>query len=469
MRHALQLVLCGTVTSVMLLGCQPELEVTDSGVAADGGRSQSDSGVSDAGIPRTDAGTLDAGAPADAGISTVDSGSFDAGEIDAGPSPADAGISDAGLHDTDAGGLPIDGGARDSGSADSGATVDAGPPLPSWVPTSIGTWVELPNTSIATVAPAPAPAGMMSAKVAPFSSLAIDPRDSRVYSAANGGNVDYSGNEVDRLILETETPHWEQIRAPTAGVSVTNGTAYYADGSPSSRATGYGITVDTVGNRVMTWGGVPWGSHGTVIFTVDGFRIGDDTWDPPGTFPDVPSSLAFPAMTTDPATGNVYAFSMGSAVWVRATNAWLPLTQLPPVDAWTAASAFDSTRNQILLLGDTPQSRALYSVSTGTLSLVTLSGSEAAAVNSGARGAALSYVAAVDQFLFRTGEAGGSVLQINPVTLAVTPFATTGGTAIPVTSSYSTKILNKFLYAPRLKGFIYVPTYAGNAWFLRVH
>jgi hypothetical protein len=64
----------------------------------------------------------------------------------------------------------------------------------------------------------------------------------------------------------------------------------------------------------------------------------------------------------------------------------------------------------------------------------------------------------------RRGNAGGEVFQVDPVTYAVAPFGTTGGAAIPATMNGP---YNKFLYVPRLGGCVYVPTYRGNAWFLK--
>jgi hypothetical protein len=55
---------------------------------------------------------------------------------------------------------------------------------------------------------------------------------------------------------------------------------------------------------------------------------------------------------------------------------------------------------------------------------------------------------------------------IDPDTFAVTQLATTGGGSVPSTLNGP---YNKFLYVPRLGGAVYVPSYSGNAWFLRLH
>jgi hypothetical protein len=96
---------------------------------------------------------------------------------------------------------------------------------------------------------------------------------------------------------------------------------------------------------------------------------------------------------------------------------------------------------------------------------ITLTGPNAADV-SGAGSAAMIYVAVIDSYLIRLAGAGGTVYQVNAANFAVTTFTTAGGASVPSTVNGP---FNKFLYVPRLRGCVYVPSYSGNAWFLRVH
>lgn len=84
----------------------------------------------------------------------------------------------------------------------------------------------------------------------------------------------------------------------------------------------------------------------------------------------------------------------------------------------------------------------------------------------GAGKGALTYVAALDGYLIRLGTAGGTVYHVNAATFETTAFPTTGGTAVPSTENGP---YNKFLYVPRLKGCVYVPSHSTDTWFLRVH
>jgi hypothetical protein len=127
-------------------------------------------------------------------------------------------------------------------------------------------------------------------------------------------------------------------------------------------------------------------------------------------------------------------------------------------------SAMDTTRGRILILGGTNGDRHTYTLSSNTLAQITLTGANAADV-SGATEGALVYVAAIDRYLIRLGGPGATVFQVHPSTFDVTTFATTNGASIPLTANGP---FNKFLYVPRLRGCVYVPT-SGNVWFLRVH
>jgi hypothetical protein len=70
----------------------------------------------------------------------------------------------------------------------------------------------------------------------------------------------------------------------------------------------------------------------------------------------------------------------------------------------------------------------------------------------------------LDAFLVHTGDAGGTVYRINAQTFVVDILPTTGGANQPATTN---NVWRRFLYLPKLKGIVYVPTYFGNVWFLR--
>jgi hypothetical protein len=75
------------------------------------------------------------------------------------------------------------------------------------------------------------------------------------------------------------------------------------------------------------------------------------------------------------------------------------------------------------------------------------------------------YVPSLDAFLLRQSGSGGTVYRINASTFAVSSQTTSGGASVPATLNGP---FNKFIYVPNLSGCVLVPTYTGNAWFLKV-
>jgi len=130
--------------------------------------------------------------------------------------------------------------------------------LPAWVNNlQPGQWYEIPNTSLSSVDPSPIPPGVEgpAAKVIDWTSFVVDTRTSKVYSVANGGHQGYGGNEVDALDLERSQPLWSQVLAPTPAAQVLNCQAFYADNTPTSRHTYYGVTFNEFDDRFMLFSG----------------------------------------------------------------------------------------------------------------------------------------------------------------------------------------------------------------------
>lgn len=347
--------------------------------------------------------------------------------------------------------------------------------LPAWVSAlPIGGWYQIPNTSLSSIDPSPLPPGITGpeSKILAWTSFVVDTRTSKVYSVANGGHSNYAGNEVDELNLELDQPAWIQRLAPTPNNQIVEEVTHYADGRPTSRHTYYGVTFNEINDRIMLVGGARFGfSFGYGISTMDSYNITANTYSPAGTHPNIsPSGLAtFIGFNTvgNPLTGDIYSFgNSASGKWTRATNTWTATGASGP-SPWGvyAMSAMDTTRGRILILGGTNGDRHTYTLLNNTLAQITLTGANAANV-SGATEGALVYVAAIDRYLARLGGSGATVYQVHPSTFDVTTFATTNGASIPSTQNGP---FNKFLYVPRLRGCVYVPSYSGNAWFLRVH
>ena len=334
---------------------------------------------------------------------------------------------------------------------------------PGWVSAlAIGQWYEIPDSAMRG-ADLPNPPRGAHNKVNAWNSFVADPRTSKVYSVATGGHNDYSGNEVDMLEMEREDPRWTELLARSA---TTRDAEYYADGRPASRHTYYGVTFDPWNDRVMLFGGARF-QIGAFSLNIDSYNLITNSYSPQGTHPkSQPALKGTQAVAFDPNTGDVY-LAQDSVLgrWNRSTNT---VETLEPrgSGAWggEAASAFDTARGRILFAGGHLKDHHYYTPSRNTWTAITFTGANASTMTNGQMG--MFYVPGLDRFVVRTAPAGGAVYQINPSTFEVTTLPTTGGAAIPSTLNGP---YNKFLYLPRLGGAVYVPTYEGNAWFLRLH
>lgn len=337
---------------------------------------------------------------------------------------------------------------------------------------AIGEWREISGTNISSVAPSPTPAGSTgpSSKVDAWTSFAVDQRTSKVYSAAGGGHGDYAGNEVDVLDLSVGSPSWSQLRAPSASGDVVSNVAYYSDGRPSARHTYYGVVVCEQTDEILIFGGNVYGATGILTDDVAAFDLITGDWKADGTRPNMPSgttALQGHPTVIDPATGDVYVLANEMVnKWTRSSNTWsTTVAQYGGPYGFEGMSAFDSTRNRVLVIGGLADVVKLYTLSGDAMSTPTLTGSGASI--SSQDGAAMQYVAATDSYFVRLSASGGTVYEVDASSFDVASFSTTGGGSIPATTSSGP--YNKFLYCQTLGGCVYVPSYTGNAWFLRVH
>jgi hypothetical protein len=341
--------------------------------------------------------------------------------------------------------------------------------LPDWVDAlAIGEWTAIPDTSLSSVDPSPLPAGATGpqSKVIAWTSFVVDPRDSTVYSPANGGHGDYSGNEVDALELEHDPPRWVERRAPTAAAQVRDG-AYYDDGAPTSRHTYYGLTFDVERDRIMLFTGARW-QNGYALPTTDSFDVAASAWLPAGTHPDVPDAVSglpgYP-FVHDPSTDDVYVLAGYDVVrWSASGNEWITERDDDARSSQYALSALDTLRGRVLVVGGDSAVHYVYELASREHADVTLGGAAAGAI-AGASQDAMLYVPEIDRFLVRLSGAGGTIYQIAPDTFEATAWPTSGGGAIPETIN---GVWRRFLYVPRLHGCVYVPEHDGPVWFVRV-
>ena len=345
--------------------------------------------------------------------------------------------------------------------------------MPAWrMNQSVGQWRQIASTAMAAAPiavqtyPTLGNSGPAS-KVIAWTSFALDTRDSSLYSAANGGHQDYAGNEVNRIRLSDNVPAWTESLASTPAAQIVASATHYADGQPASRHSYYGEVVNEQRNRVMTLGGSRWGS-GDMVPTMDGFSPTTNTWDAARTFPDgLPELYALPgaAIVEHKATGDIYAFANFNVLrWSNASNTWTRLASATGAYGHYSASAFDTRRNRILVVGGNANDRGLYDVATNSVQNVSFSGPDAGSLNGDGNG--MVYDPLLDAFLLRKEGPGSTIYRINAQTFSVDTLPNSGGTSLPTAQN---GVWNRFLYVPALKGVVYVPTYTDSVWFLRTN
>jgi hypothetical protein len=341
--------------------------------------------------------------------------------------------------------------------------------MPAWRQgQAVGEWRQVANSALSTAPRAVAVGGNTGpeSKVIAWNSFVIDSRSSSVYSVANGGHHDYAGNEVNRIRLLDAAPRWTEPRAATPSSQIAENTSHYADGRPTSRHTYYGATINESRNRAMVVGGAQWGNGG-MLATMDGFNLSSNDWDAARSYPNAPSEFSSnhgSAVAQDRATGDIYVFgSFTAARWNSAANSWTRLLTNTGTYGQYAASAMDTKRNRILVVGGENNDRGLYDKASNSMSNVTFSGPNASAMT-GDTGNGMVYDPGLDAYLLRKAGAGNAIYRINAQTFYVDTLPSTGGSSVP---SAINGVWNRFLYVPQLKGVIYFPAYDSNAWFIR--
>jgi hypothetical protein len=321
--------------------------------------------------------------------------------------------------------------------------------MPAWRQAqAVGEWRQIPNSALSSAPRAVSVSGNTGpqSKVIAWTSFIIDTRNSSIYSVANGGHHDYAGNEVNRIGLLDGTPAWTEPRAATPMSQVSGDVSHYADGRPTSRHTYYGAVMNES--------------------AMDGFNVGSNDWDAAGTYADAPADYtgAFGnALTQHRATGDIYVFGRYAVSrWSNASNSWTRLLGSVSAYGQSSASAMDTARNRILIVGGENNDRGLYDIASNTMSNVSFTGPNAGDVGGTANG--MVYDPGLDVYLLRKAGAGSTIYRINAQTFYVDTLPNANGGSIPASTN---GVYRRFLYVPQLKGVVYFPSYSGNGWFIR--
>lgn len=342
--------------------------------------------------------------------------------------------------------------------------VDQPAGMPAWLAgAAIGQWVEIPGTS-----------GAGGAAANAYSGIAFNERTNEILIAAAGGHNDSYDNRVVSLRLTDNAPKWVVRSAPST--STLKDVAYYPDGKPTSRHLYATMHFVPQVNRLMLFG--TRGAAGNAYFfpATNGFNLDTNTWDPAGTWADIPSGSDFGAVMLR-STGEVWSVNL--ARWSPATKQWTrPITNRTN-DLVRMPIAHDERRNQLFTLnwgdGFGYGTQQLYST------IVPVNGSSQYKISFNASAAltqlkadkptysAMDYDPENDRFLFYCGQGAGAgriyVIKPNAGTIWDISFLQTTGKLPPATPSSG--VQNRFRYVPALRGFLLMPNASSNLFFIR--
>jgi hypothetical protein len=345
-------------------------------------------------------------------------------------------------------------------------------------------WQQIPGTDLSTVSPSPAVPGALGGRIDAWNGLAADTRESRLFSAANGGHADYSGNEVYQIDLAQDSPRWKMLRAPSAAVDIVASDYsrgifhdYYLDGRPASTHTYYSLNFIGSRNAIFKFGaGSLWGTGNEANWKTDAFSLDANDWQPAGTWPDAMpgqrSGVIGASICKNPVTEEIYLATPGNLrKFNPGTGTYSILAAWPENSSavGSRACAVDPVRERVVFFGDayrSPLGGLVYDVRSNAFSRITFSGDAASEVTAGGYSGYFFawYEPKIGQFLLKTGTSG-SVYAIDPSSFVTQRLTTAGAEAVP---NAANGVHTRWQRLPNLGGYAYYPRYGSGIWFLAI-
>ena len=336
---------------------------------------------------------------------------------------------------------------------------------PAWFAGSVlHQWIEIAGTG-----------GAGGAALGAYSGIAYNEQTNEILIAAAGGHSDSSDNRVVSLRLTDNAPSWRLRLAPSSPVAID--VAYYADGRPTSRHLYSSLLYVPQANRLMLFG--VRGAYGNAhSFTkVDGFDLATNSWDPAGTWADVPPGGGYGQVIIRD-TGEVYSTDL--ARWSPVSKVWSrPITRRT-TDLVRYPIAHDPVRKQLFTLNWADGMG--YGQAAVFASRIPLNGSQQISVRINPSAALDSFIADKptyagmdydphhDRFLFYCGQGAGAgrVYVIKPNATDVWDMSLLElATGVRPPATPSAGVQNRFRYIPALRGFLMIPSATSNLFFLR--
>lgn len=369
---------------------------------------------------------------------------------------------------------------------------------PAWLQgRQINEWFQIPGTAMSSCPPTTQPFyGRASAKMDAWCGAALRRLGSIYLIGAGGGHGDYTGNEVNALTLESDTPRWVELRPSSPLSVVVNSAGVYTDCRRSATHTYYashfinqddrlailpseGPLADSLPNPSPEFRSAYSSSKLFCSFAASDWTAsaaGND-WDADkiastgsGHYANFPGGGSFIAALgcMDSSTGDLYHardFDDGRLwKWTRASNSWTELAKIG--HQGYAGSAIDHSRNpkRMLVVGDYSGTLPprVYRLDTGEKLSVRFVGLGSSALQmSGYPG--VVYDELNDRFLVFRNTSPMSAYAVDPETWEVSALQMNGSPAARPQGLH-----NSIQFVPHLRGLVMGHSYTKDVYFMRL-
>lgn len=367
--------------------------------------------------------------------------------------------------------------------------------LPTWLASAaINEWVAVPNSTYIGSAGQSSPLpglGAPSALVNAENGTGLDRRNSELW-LFGGGHLDWAGNEIVSIVLNTNSPVWQLRRdhstaANIPTTAVTPDLSRYYDGDPCSRHTYQGTHFIEKLDKHWACGGFTWShANGNVLEPVT-FNKTTGLWDIAGTW-----NTSFPTsplagngfFAKHPTTEDIY-FGVGGGYQFykldTTTKVWTLITNsLSGYFPGFECAAIDPARGMFVLTtkGDAGVSHvyaALFSLTTGARTNIAINTSPAwtafQALSTNHGGVHYNPDQDVYYYCFGGTGQGGRVFKITPngtTTWDMVEMTMTGVTVPDGVGVANGNILTRFGYVPQMKAIYALPSANSPIYMARV-
>jgi hypothetical protein len=326
------------------------------------------------------------------------------------------------------------------------------------MPTSIaslqpGQWMELPNTTIRSVLPSPAPGGNPTNVVLAWGGGTVDTQRNRLL-VWGGGHSDYWGNEMYALDLPTLSI--QRIVDPSPQTSMSACASALPDGTPVSRHTYNGLAYIAYADQFFSVNGsmTPCGFLEPATWSYDfsakkwALKVANS---PSASFDTMAVYDASTKKVYVKDQMNFYAYSPQVNTYTRLNGSDMPID-------YHLSAAIDSKRRKFVMIGD-----GAYVIDLATNTMTAMATSNAPAFVTSQQAPGIAYDPVNDRIVAWHG--GTNVYALNMDTGVWTQVAVNAG---PTAAAPQQGTFGRWGYVPQYGIFVLINDIDQNAWVFKL-